>query len=493
MKKIIIIGGGIAGLSAGIYALKAGFEAEIYEKNAVAGGECMGWNRGGCHIDNCIHWLTGTSSTSSMHKVWRDVGALDDNTQYADVDMFYSCRVGGRECTLHNDLDRTERELIAISPDDEAEIRKLIQHLRYTEDCQLPAEKPMDMMSIKDYIALGKSMRNMPKVMKEYGKISIAELAARFRSPLIRTLLTDYMPAEYTAFSFLISYATMTSGNGKIPAGGSLAMAMRMLEKFKENGGKINLNAPVKKILIENKKAVGIELENNEKITADFIISAVDTNLLFTRLLDERLIPAKLTLPYRSSEKHPTMSGFQIAYEADEACAPKGTILFGCEPFKMNKKEISRLSLKSYSYEKSFAPEGKTVLQTNVAQYDDDFLYWKSLSPEDYRSVKAELSEAVAERITTQFPELKGSLKMLDCWTPLTYERYCGAYHGSYMGFIIRPGVKQSKINGVIKGIGGLYIAGQWIMSPGGLPIAAVSGKFAVQRILKKLGRSVEI
>ena len=36
-KKIIIIGGGIAGLSAGIYALKAGYDAEIYEKNAKVG------------------------------------------------------------------------------------------------------------------------------------------------------------------------------------------------------------------------------------------------------------------------------------------------------------------------------------------------------------------------------------------------------------------------------------------------------------------------
>lgn len=493
MKKIIIIGGGIAGLSAGIYALKAGFEAEIYEKNAVAGGECMGWDRGGCHIDNCIHWLTGTSPSSSMYKVWRDLGALDESTQYADVDMFYSCRIDGGECTLYNDLDRTERELISTSPKDESEIRKLIQHLRYAEECQIPAEKPMDMMTIKDYIELGKNMKNMPKVMKEYGNISIAELAARFHSPFIRAAIADYMPAEYTAYSFLVSYATMTSGNGKIPTGGSLAMALRMLDKFKENGGKIHLNTPVNEIIVENKKAVGIKLESGEKISADFIISAVDTNLLFTRLLDEKLIPSKLTLPYRSTQNYPTISGFQIAYEADEACAPKGTILFGCEPFKVNGKEINRVSLKNYSYEKSFAPEGKTVLQTNVTQYDDDFLYWKSLSPEEYRDIKAELAETVTERINAQFPELKGSLKMLDCWTPLTYERYCGAYHGSYMGFITRPGVKQNRINGVIKGINGLYVAGQWIMSPGGLPIAAISGKFAVQRILKKLGRSVEI
>ena len=50
MKKIVIIGGGIGGLFAGIYALKAGYKAAIYEKNPVAGGECMGWNRKGCHM-----------------------------------------------------------------------------------------------------------------------------------------------------------------------------------------------------------------------------------------------------------------------------------------------------------------------------------------------------------------------------------------------------------------------------------------------------------
>ena len=54
-EKIVVIGGGIAGLTAGIYGLLSGFEVEIYEKNAIPGGECIGWNRKGYHIDNCIH------------------------------------------------------------------------------------------------------------------------------------------------------------------------------------------------------------------------------------------------------------------------------------------------------------------------------------------------------------------------------------------------------------------------------------------------------
>ena len=58
MRKIVIIGGGIAGLSAGIFAQLNGFESVILEKNKTLGGECTGWDRQGYHIDGCIHWLT---------------------------------------------------------------------------------------------------------------------------------------------------------------------------------------------------------------------------------------------------------------------------------------------------------------------------------------------------------------------------------------------------------------------------------------------------
>ena len=86
----------------------------------------------------------------------------------------------------------------------------------------------------------------------------------------------------------------------------------------------------------------------------------------------------------------------------------------------------------------------------------------------------------------TQFPGLQGHMEFLDCWTPLTYERYCNAYHGAYMGFITRKGVKSFLVKGVLKGVKNLYIASQWIMAPGGLPVAVTAGKFAVWRIARK-------
>ena len=61
------------------------------------------------------------------------------------------------------------------------------------------------------------------------------------------------------------------------------------------------------------------------------------------------------------------------------------------------------------------------------------------------------------------------------------------------MGFVTTVGNKQMSFKGVIKGVDNLFVAGQWVMSPGGLPIALVSGKFAVQRILKRQKRDINI
>jgi len=227
-EKVVIIGGGIAGLSAGIYARMAGFEAEIYEKNPIPGGECIGWNRKGYHIDNCIHWLTGTRKGTELYDVWKTVGALSDDTEYADIDSFYTSTYNGQSATLWNDLERTKRELTELSPEDKDEIEKFIQYVEYSKQCLFPAKKPMEMWGMKDYISMGSTMMDFPKVMKEFGKLSLEEYSKRFRHPLLQRLMCDYLPKSYCTYSFLVSYATMADRNGNVPMGVSLQLSLRM-------------------------------------------------------------------------------------------------------------------------------------------------------------------------------------------------------------------------------------------------------------------------
>lgn len=492
-KKIVIVGGGIAGLSAGIYGRLAGYEVEIYEKNPVAGGQCMGWNRKGCHIDNCIHWLTGTKKGSPLRRVWETVGALEEDTPFADCDKFYTYIADGKRATLWKDLDRTQAELLALAPEDETEIRKFIQHVRYASECEVPAEKPMEAMNLKDYMRMGASMANMPKVMKEYGSIDLEDMAQRFKHPLLKVLLTEYMPKEYNASSFLVSYATMASGNGDIPLGGSLAMVNRIAAKFRSLGGKLYLNAPVSRILIEHGKALGIELADKRQVLSDYVISSVDTMEMFDRLIGKNYMDKKWKACYGDSETYPLFSGLQAAFMADRTAFDEtDTVFFDCPPYEIGGYQAARMSVKSYGYEPSFAPEGKIVLQANIAQFDAEYLYWKNLSKEEYARKKQDALHAIEERLYLQFPTLKGHMEALDCWTPLTYERYCNAYHGAYMSFITKKDVKSFRAKRTIKGIKNLYIGSQWTMAPGGLPVAATSGKFAICQIAKQDKKDVK-
>ena len=506
-EKVVVIGGGIAGLSAGIYALLAGFEVEIYEKNRIPGGECIGWNRRGYHIDNCIHWLTGTRKGTELYDVWNKVGALTDETEYAPLDAFYTSTYNGESATLWNDLKKTEDELIKLAPEDSGEIKKFIQYVEYSKQCLFPAKKPMEMWGIKDYIRMGMNMKDFPKVMKEFGKISLEDYSKRFKSPLLQKLMCDYLPKSYCAYSFLVSYATMADGNGGIPMGASLQMSLRMEKKFKELGGTIHYGCGATRINVEGKMATGVELEDDSFVEADYVIPTVDTNLLFGKLLSKEYMPKELKQAYENEKAYPATSGFQVAFAVDKAFMnysdaqtkkaftekTSETVFIDIEPIKVGSRTFDRMYVKAYGYDPIFVKDGKQVIQTCITQTDEDYYFWKSLSKDEYERVKAELSEQVAERITKAFPHIADSLEFLDAWTPLTYERYCNAYHGSYMSFVTTPLGKQIKIKGQLKGIKNLFVAGQWTNSPGGLPVAVASGKFAVQRILKKLHRSIEI
>lgn len=483
-EKVVVIGGGIAGLSAGIYALLAGFEVEIYEKNAIPGGECIGWNRKGYHIDNCIHWLTGTRKDTDLYKVWKTVGALSDDTEYAKVDAFYTSTYNGQSVTLWNDLKRTERELIEAAPGDEDEIRKFIQYVEYSKQCLFPAHKPMDMWGIKDYINIGKTMMDFPKVTKEFGKISLEEYSKRFKSPLLQKMICDYLPKEYCAYSFLVSYATMADGNGNIPMGASLQLSLRMEKKYKELGGRICYNMGVEKIELEKKTATGLRLQDGTFVAADYIIPTVDTHLLFGKFLSKEYMPKNFKKAYESPKDYPATSGFQVAFAVDESFRAE-TVFIDIDPIRVGARSFDRMYVKAYGYDPVFVKDGRQVIQTCITQTDEDYAFWKSLSKEEYDRVKATLVKEVERCIAAAFPELAGSMEFLDAWTPLTYERYCNAYHGSYMSFVTTPTGKQIRFNGRLKGIRNLYVAGQWTNSPGGLPVAVASGKFAVQRLLK--------
>ncbi len=487
MKKVSIIGGGIAGMTAGILLQKAGFQTEIFEKNTVPGGQCTGWKRDGYMIDNCIHWLTGTRKGSALHELWKEVGALGEHVEIHEKEMFFSSRLDGEILTFWRDKERTRQELLALSPQDEKEINKLITYVGLAESMTVPVEKPFDAMNLVDFMKLGMSMKAMGKVMKEYGGMDIRELAMRFQHPLIRRAITDYMPPGYQAYAFVVSYGTVTGGNGDIPKGGSVAMALRMAETYKKYGGALHTNTPVEQVVINGNQATGILLQDGSRVVADYVVCACDTDYTFHKLLPEMYMPKGLRKMYEEETKYPVSSGFQIAYAVDGIFSElTGTRVFSCEPLAVGAQTVQAMSVQSYDYEPDFAPKGKMVLQTNFSQNEVDYGYWEALyrNKEAYREKKAELAQEAKNRLITEYPVLEGKVRVLDVWTPMTYNRYCNSYKGAYMSFVTTKQARSVTVPGTIKGLNNVFLASQWQMGPGGLPTAAAMGKFAAWRII---------
>ena len=112
-------------MATGIYLLNSGYDVEILEKNTCPGGACVGWERKGCYIDGCIHWLVGVKPNTATNKLWTDVGALSPDVEIYQQDDFYTLDFGGgNKFTVWSDLEKMQSELIAFAPEDEKAIKK---------------------------------------------------------------------------------------------------------------------------------------------------------------------------------------------------------------------------------------------------------------------------------------------------------------------------------------------------------------------------------
>ncbi|WP_238883147.1 NAD(P)/FAD-dependent oxidoreductase [Clostridium sp. YIM B02551] len=487
MKKVIIIGAGISGLSAGIFGRKCGFDTEIYEMHSIPGGECTGWNRKGYHFDNCIHWLTGTNKEADLYKVWEAVGALR-NIEIYQFEYLFSVRVNNKTIYFFRDINKFKEHLLEIAPEDSEEILKFIEIIKKVQVCKLPTKKPMDMMNIIDYIKIIKNYGGAGKYVAELSKLSIEEYVSRFKSEIIKKAIIETLPKEYSALALFFTLGTFTSGDGGWPKGGSLAMASRMEQEYKGLGGKIEYNSRVKRVIVEDGEAKGIELANGKSVSGDYIISAIDANMLLRNLLGNKISDKVFDTQFNNPAKYPIHSSVDIGIGVKCDLSNRDhSVNVQVEPFKCGSLEVDRIGIKHYCYEEDFSPKGCSTIKINII--GDDYNYWKDLkdnNEQQYYNEKDKLAKEVLKRIELIYPETKGNFEVYDVCTPVTYERYCGAYKGSWMAFDMLPNVKKLNHGGIIKGINNLYVAGQWISTPGGLPTAVVSGKWAIQKVCRR-------
>lgn len=479
MKRLTIVGAGISGLTAGIYARESGFDVTIYESHVIPGGASTSWRRKGYLFEGGIHWMTGSSKDSVYNKFWHELGALDDSVKIFCKDPFGTYEYKGQRMYLWRDVSKLQKHLNEISPEDEKEIAKLINDINKIK--KMPSfVTDLKGVKVKNKLEVGGGLFKILPLLPTisfYSKLMAEEYASRYKSPALRFLFKNVIGGEYSAAGMVFTLAALSSGDGGYPEGGSLPMAARMAKKFLSLGGKIEYGKLVEKVIVKDGQARGISV-NGESIISDYVIVSQDTLAAIDRLFDDP-IREVWAEKMRKNTKPEIDTFISVGVDADLRDEPENLCFELEEPLMVGRKPASSITINNYAKFEGFAPEGCSALTFFIG--GDTYDFWKSCKENgSYEAEKQRLSEDFIKILAKRYPQTDGKVAVVDVATPLTYERYLHSYKGSWMT-ITGKDDKMERYPSKPESIRNLYFAGQRLMPPGGLPAALETGRRAVQ------------
>lgn len=482
-KKILIIGAGIAGLSAGIHACRNGYEAVIHEMHNIPGGLCTAWERKGFTFDSCIHYLYGTKPGSQFNRLWHEVGALGDGDIFnGNPFMRIECQEG-EAVNIYSDLDKLEEHLLEQSPEDAPVIGAIVNAAKAFSRINWPIEKPQEFNKIWHLPLL--LFQSMPlfKIMGQFSRVSIAEYLEQLNSPLLKEALGLIIPKGYSMLSLISTLSSLHNRDAGFPRGGSLKFSRSIERCFHEMGGIIAYNSRVNEIIVANGRATGLLLEDGSKVYGDIVISAADLHHTVHSLLRGRFMTPLIK---KSFSELPTYSSVLVflGVDADLSREDYSVALKLDEPIALGDEQNHYLYLTNYAFDPTLAPPGKTVIRASLFS---SYGYWEKNAKNKaiYREKKEQLLDRVVQAVGKKYPAAANHIEISDVATPHTFKRYTNIYKGAYMGWLVPPESGRLRIPKQLPGLENFYQIGQWIEPPAGLPGSMLTGRHVMQIICR--------
>lgn len=487
-KSIIIIGAGVAGLSAGCYGRMNGYDTRIFEMHNIPGGLCTSWQRKGYTIDGCLHWLVGSARESSMYKIWKELGAIQKPTIVNHDEFMRVEGPDGRTFTLYTDIDRLERHMLEIAPEDKNVIKEFIEGIRACTHFEWPVDKAPELYGIVDGLKFLTKMFPSMLRFRKWNLISTQDFAARFKDPLLRQAFSVIWLPEFPMLFMLMTLAWMHKKEAGYPVGSSLEFARSIEKRYRDLGGEIQYNSRVTKILVENNRAVGVRLEDGSEHKADYIISAADGYTTIFDMLEGRYADKTIRGYYDNLPIFPPLVHVALGVNLPFKEIPHTVLGINFpldQPITIAGKEWRRMGVHFYNFDPTLAPEGKTVVK---AMFLSDYAYWKSLleDMDRYNAEKEHIADLVVAALDRRFPGLASHVEMRDVATPITFHRYTGNWQGTFEGWMITPKTHSLRMSKTLPGLDNFYMVGQWVEPGGGLPPSAFSGRNVIQILCKR-------
>jgi len=480
-KSVAIIGGGIAGLCAGCFALEKGFPVTIFEQNEIPGGLCTAWKRGDYTIDFCIHWLTGATGNNDLFKTWQFLGVIDPLTYTFPDEFMRIVGIDGTSLIFTKDLDKLEADMLALAPEDAKEIKQLIKAIKRF------ARSNFGLTHSNTYwqklVSLIRLISLLP-VFKKYGRLSLKDLGALFKNPFLSNALASTWDPRLSAMILLGMLAWHHRGICGYPIGGSMAFARALEKRFLELGGTIHYKAAVSKVVTHDQKAVGVELKDGTLFTSDYVISAADSHQTFYQLLENKHTTPKVASYFQELPLFGPLLfvAFGVKKTFENVSQQVSCSLFQIPKTPIADRDHEWLQVKIYNQDNTLAPEGKTLVTVLI---DSDYEYWKKLAqdPVAYQAAKESVVQTIIPLLDQLIPGIAQDIEMHDVSTPLTVNRYTSNWKGSYEGWLPTPKTIIMSMEKTVPTLQNFYMVGHWVQPGGGLPSCVMTAQEVVKML----------
>ena len=490
-KRVVIVGAGPGGLTAGMLLASKGYDVEIFEKDAAVGGRNQALRLGDYTFDVGPTFLMMKFILEEMF----DFAGYNvyDYLDIRSLDPLYRLKFGsGKTILPTRDKAEMQAQIEDLFPGDGPGFVRYMAYEMAKFDkvlpcLQVPYDSPVDYLSPRFLRALPvlDAHRSLHGHLSRYFKDDDLKTAFTFQTKYL-----GMSPWECPATFSVISYIEH-SGGLHHPIGGLNRISHAMARVVEAEGGKIRLETPVQELVVRGGQAVGIRLESGEEVHGDHVVLNAD----FAHAMNHMVRREHLNrwTPEALEKKSFSCSTFMLYLGVDTVYrdVPHHNIIFA-DDYQRNVDEISRGMV--LSEEPSIYIQNASVTDPTLAPEGHSAIYIlvpiaNNRGAIDWGSVKGRFREKVLDIAETRggLTNLRQHIRAERVVTPPEWESQYNVHRGAVfnMGHTLTQ-MLHLRPHNRFEDIDRCYLVGGGTHPGSGLPFIYESGRISAGLIMKR-------